>query len=158
MTFFTLERVTPFQRSAGALRRADAGEVDRLAPLAIAAAREMNLPKPEQEPEQVVRSLRRAIEEGRQFVWENGGSVCAIASYVDALASRGARIRGVYTPPDHRCHGYGTAITGSLAQFLLDTGQAWVCLFADSANPVSIGIYQRLGFRPEGVYQSIRFD
>jgi len=50
-----------------------------------------------------------------------------------------------------------TAITGSLAQLLLDEGQAWVSLFADAANPVSNGIYQRLGFKPELNYRTWLF-
>ena len=79
-------------------------------------------------------------------MWVVGSTVRALASYADGLCDRGARIRGVYTPPEFRRRGYGTAITGALAQMLLDSGQAWVALFADNANLTSTGMYRRLGF------------
>jgi hypothetical protein len=157
MTFFTLERVTPFRRPKGSLRAAIEKDFDGLMPIAIAAASEMNLPKPEQDPEQVHKGLRRAIAEARQFVWADGSSIRATASYVGALARGGARIRGVYTPPEFRGRGYGTAVTGSLAEWLLAGGQDWVSLFADNANPVSTEIYRRLGFQAGCVYRSVRF-
>ncbi len=81
-----------------------------------------------------------------------------LASYAESLDDAGARIGLVYTRPELRGRGYGTAITGSLAQLLLNEGQAWVCLFADNANPVSNGIYQRLGFQPELTYRTWLFD
>lgn len=157
MTFFTLERVAPFTRPQGSLRPATTADFAELAPIAAAAAREMNLSKSEQDPEQVERTLRRAIAEGRQFVWAHGSTIRTMASYVDARPQGGARIRGVYTPPEFRGRGYGTAVTGALAELLLARGQDWVSLFADNANPTSNGIYRRLGFEPGCVYRSVRF-
>ena len=40
----------------------------------------------------------------------------------ESLENAGARIGMVYTPPELRGRGYGTAITGSLAQLLLNEG------------------------------------
>jgi RimJ/RimL family protein N-acetyltransferase len=157
MTFFTLERVAPFRRPGGSLRAAVAEDFEELAPMAAAAAREMNLPRPEQEPERVERLLRRAISEGRQFIWADGPAIRTMASYVEALSHGGARIRGVFTPSEFRGRGYASAITGALAEKLLAAGQAWVSLFADNANPVSTGIYRRLGFRPHAAFLSVRF-
>jgi len=138
MTFYTLDSVQPYRRPGGCLRRAGPEEFELLAPLATAAARDMNLPAAEQRPE--------------------GSWIRAMASYVDVLPGAGARIRGVYTPTEFRGRGYGAAVTGALAELLLDEGQSWVSLFADNANPISTGIYLRLGFRPEGVYRSYRFE
>ena len=158
MTFYTLERLQPFDRPRGWLRRAHPDEFPALVPLAAAAARDMNLPLPEQRPVEVERGLRRAIAEGKQFVWAEASTVCAMASYVEALPGAGARIRGVYTPAELRGRGYGTAVTGALAELLLEEGQAWVSLFADNANPTSTGIYRRLGFVPGTVFRSWRFE
>jgi ribosomal protein S18 acetylase RimI-like enzyme len=158
MTFFTLEAVEPFTRPSGCLRRASPEEFEKLIPLAAAAARDMNLPAPEQEPSEVEGGLRRAIAEGRQFVLADGASVRAMAAYVNTLPGAGARIRGVYTPPQYRGRGYGTAVAGALAVWLLEEGEAWVSLFADNANPVSTGIYKRLGFRAGPVFRSWRFE
>lgn len=158
MTFYVAEQIVAFRRPSGSFRKARTDEFDRLHPLAVAAARDMNLPRPEQNPATIAKGLRRAIAEGRQFIWETGPSICAMASYVEALPNRGARIRGVYTPPEFRGSGYGTAVSGALAEWLLAGGQSWVSLFADNANPISTGIYRRLGFQPWGVYLSVRFE
>jgi predicted GNAT family acetyltransferase len=160
MTFYTLGRVEPFRHPSGNMRRATLADLDDLLPLAIAAAKDMNLPLHEQNPEEMEKRLRRNIAGNRQFLWiaaERVGeapSIQAIASYAESMDDAGARIGLVYTRPEVRGQGYGTAITGSLAQLLLNQGQAWVCLFADNANPVSNGIYRRLGFRPELNYRT----
>jgi predicted GNAT family acetyltransferase len=157
MTFYTLDRVEPFRHPGGNLRRATLADLDDLLPLAAAAAKDMNLPLTEQNPEDVERRIRRNIAGARQFMWTEDSAIRAIAGYAEALDDAGARIGLVFTPPALRGRGYGTAITGSLAQLLLDEGQAWVSLFADNANPVSNGIYRRLGFQPELTYRTWSF-
>jgi predicted GNAT family acetyltransferase len=157
MTFYTLDRVEPFVQPGGSLRPATVADLDVLRPLAIAAAKAMNLPAVEQLPEEVEKRIRRNIAGNRQFLWTEGSTIRAIAGYAESLPDAGARIGLVYTAPELRGRGYGTAITGSLAQLLLNQGQAWVFLFADNANPVSNGIYRRLGFRPELVYRTWLF-
>jgi predicted GNAT family acetyltransferase len=158
MTFYTLDRVQSSKSPNGSIRKATIEDFAQLAPLATAAARDMNLPEPEQLSTEVERRLRWDIGEGRQFMWVEGSSVRALASYADGLGSRGARIRGVYTPPEFRGRGYGTAITGGLADLLLRGGQSWVALFADNANLTSTRIYRRLGFAPEFVYRTWTFE
>ena len=157
MIFYTLDRVEVFRRPPGELRRATIGDFDDLLPLAIAAAKDMNLPPVEQIPEEVDKRVRRNIAANRQFLWHEESSIQAIASSAESMENAGARIGLVYTRPELRGRGYGTAITGSLAQLLLDEGQAWVSLFADTANPTSNGIYQRLGFKPELIYRTWLF-
>ncbi|HLK50240.1 MAG TPA: GNAT family N-acetyltransferase [Bryobacteraceae bacterium] len=158
MTLFTTERIAFFRRPRGALRQARADEFDKLLRMSIEAARDMNLPGPEQNPTSIEAGLHRAIAEGRQFVWAAGDTIRAMASYVPARPAGGARIRWVYTPAEFRGHGYGTAVSGALAEWLLGSGQAWVSLFADNANPISTGMYRRLGFRPEYVHRTVRFE
>lgn len=158
MTYYTLDRLQPFTRPSGCLRRAVLEDFDRLVELAVAAAREMNLPPPEQNRADVETNLRRLLAERRQLVWAEGSVIRAIASYTEALPGAGARIRWVYTPPEFRGRGFGTAVTGALAEWLLEEGQAWVSLFADSANPTSNSIYARLGFRPELAFRVLRFE
>ena len=106
---------------------------------------------------EVEKGLRRALAEGKQFVWADGDSIRSMASYVEGLPGSGARIRSVYTPPEFRGRGYGSATVGRLAEMLLAEGQAWVSLFADNANPTSTGVYRRLGFQPRLVFKSWRF-
>lgn len=58
-----------------------------------------------------------------------------------------SRISYVYTPPEHRGHGYASALTAAVSRWVRDAGTPHVVLFADVDNPVSNRIYQRLGFR-----------
>jgi predicted GNAT family acetyltransferase len=122
MTFCVLDRVEPFRAPGGSLRRATLADLDALVPLAIAAAKDMNLPAVEQNPEDIEKRIRRNIAGNRQFLWMEGASIRAVAGYAESLENAGARIGMVYTPPELRGRGYGTAITGSLAQLLLDQG------------------------------------
>jgi predicted GNAT family acetyltransferase len=71
-----------------------------------------------------------------------------------SMASRSATIAGVsrvgpvYTPPEHRRHGYAAGVTAACTQHALDTDAEQVILFTDLANPTSNAIYRRLGYRP----------
>ncbi len=59
-----------------------------------------------------------------------------------------SRIGPVYTPPESRGHGYGAAVTAEAVRYARRAGARDVVLFADVENPVSNGIYRRLGFVP----------
>lgn len=58
------------------------------------------------------------------------------------------RVAPVYTPPELRGHGYGSAATAAVSQWALDQGATHVVLNTDLANPVSNSIYQKIGYRP----------
>ena len=62
----------------------------------------------------------------------------------------------MWTPPEHRRHGYAAALTAAVAGRLLGHGR--VVLFADLANPTSTGVYLRIGFRPVGDWNVWRLD
>ncbi|MFL6160682.1 MAG: GNAT family N-acetyltransferase [Jatrophihabitantaceae bacterium] len=59
-----------------------------------------------------------------------------------------SRVGPVYTPAEHRKHGYAAGVTAACSQHALDTGAQQVVLFTDLANPTSNGIYRRLGYQP----------
>jgi predicted GNAT family acetyltransferase len=58
-----------------------------------------------------------------------------------------ARIGPVYTPPEHRGHGYASNAVAEVSRRILAAG-ARACLFTDQANPTSNKIYADLGYRP----------
>ena len=68
-----------------------------------------------------------------------------------------SRLRGVYTPPDHRRHGYGTALVARAASDLQDRRVRPV-LYAQFTNPVANRIYDRLGFQAACEVLRFRFD
>jgi predicted GNAT family acetyltransferase len=55
------------------------------------------------------------------------------------------RVGPVYTPPEHRGNGYGTAVTAVVVGHLLGEADT-VMLFTDDANPTSNHVYENLGF------------
>jgi GNAT superfamily N-acetyltransferase len=95
--------------------------------------------------ERMVRA-RLAAGDG-QFVWRVDGTPVSCA-VVNRPRSRMSRIGSVYTPPNRRGHGYGSAVTAAASRWALDQGAEHVLLYTDLANPVSNSIYQRIGYRP----------
>jgi GNAT superfamily N-acetyltransferase len=59
-----------------------------------------------------------------------------------------ARVAPVYTPPEYRARGYAAVVTASVSQAALDAGVGEVLLFTDLANPISNGVYRRIGYEP----------
>jgi GNAT superfamily N-acetyltransferase len=86
------------------------------------------------------------VRAGRLFFWEDGAPVAmAVAT---GATRRGVRVGYVYTPPERRRRGYGTALVAELSARLLDEGFAFCVLYTDLANRTSNAIYARVGYRP----------
>ncbi|WP_169987609.1 GNAT family N-acetyltransferase [Microbispora sp. H10836] len=88
--------------------------------------------------------------------WEDDDRPVSIAGASAPIAGM-SRIGPVYTPPDLRGRGYGSAVTHAASRKALDDGATEVLLFADLSNLTSNSIYQRLGFRPVTDFASIQF-
>jgi GNAT superfamily N-acetyltransferase len=102
----------------------------------------------ERQPGRAESDTRRSLALGNGMVlWEVDGGVVSFAA-VGAPIDGMSRIGPVYTPPEHRGRGYGSAVTAAASQWALDAGAEFVILFTDLANPVSNSIYQRIGYRP----------
>jgi predicted GNAT family acetyltransferase len=80
-------------------------------------------------------------------LWEADGEPVSLAGVTRQVAGM-VRIGPVYTPPDRRGHGYGTAVTAAVSQRVRAAGAEEVLLYTDLSNPVSNSIYQRIGYRP----------
>jgi GNAT superfamily N-acetyltransferase len=91
-----------------------------------------------------VEVLRRRLAAGELVLWEDAGVAVSLAVW--RTAGGVGRIGPVYTPPEHRRHGYGAAVTSAATQAILDAG-AEAMLYTDLANPTSNGVYARLGYR-----------
>lgn len=83
---------------------------------------------------------------GRLGLWEVEGVAVSMAGWT-VPASGVVRVGPVYTPREHRGHGYGSAATAAATAAILATG-AQACLFTDLSNPTSNSIYQKIGYRP----------
>jgi predicted GNAT family acetyltransferase len=90
-------------------------------------------------------ALRR-IRQGGFWLWTtDDGPVSSVGSHDVVYGA--SRVGPVYTPPEHRGHGYAAAATAAVSARVLDEG-ARPCLFTDLANPTSNGVYERIGYRP----------
>jgi GNAT superfamily N-acetyltransferase len=90
--------------------------------------------------------MRRRIESGRIFVWEvDGVPVHVTAATMPAFGV--SRVGPVYTPREHRGHGYASRAVYEVSRLLRQSGDR-PCLFTDQDNPTSNKIYEALGYEP----------
>jgi len=94
---------------------------------------------------------------GHVVLWTVDGAPVAMARVHGALLGM-SRIGPVYTPPEHRGHGYGAAVTAEAVRHAQCKGVRDVVLFADVDNPVSNRIYRRLGFVPVAEHVQYAFS
>jgi len=105
----------------------------------------------ETEPDRVsiARSNKRFYSEGPYglALWEVNGEPVSMAATI-GLSPTGMRIGLVYTPEEHRGHGYASALVAALSQSILDSGLQFCTLNTDLHNPTSNKIYQSIGYVP----------
>ena len=97
--------------------------------------------------------IRVRLAEERLWIWDNDGPR-AMAGFMRTVSGI-ARIGPVYTPPEHRRHGYAAASTAAVTQHLLDHHADGCVLYTALANPTSNAIYRRLGY--EAVAETLRY-
>jgi len=99
----------------------------------------------------------RSIADGRMGLWEDGDRpVSMVGRSVPAFGV--IRIGPVYTPPQLRGRGYGSAATAEISRRALESGATACTLNTDLANPTSNAIYQRIGYYPVADAVSVLFD
>jgi RimJ/RimL family protein N-acetyltransferase len=107
-------------------------------------------------PDEGPASIRRMFENGDSLIlWEDGGKPVSWACASTPIGGM-SRVGPVWTPPEHREHGYGSAVTAAVSQHARDAGADDVILFTDLTNPVSNSIYQKIGYRP--VYDATELE
>ena len=89
------------------------------------------------------------------YLWEDripASQACQARSTM-----HGAAISAVYTPPPYRGRGYASSLVAELSRVLLERGNRFCCLFADTANPVSCGIYRRIGYVDRCIVEELQW-
>lgn len=79
------------------------------------------------------------------YLWLEDTQPVSMARYSPPVAGV-SRVGPVYTPPEHRRHGYGSAVTAAATRAALDGGASEVILYTDLSNPTSNAIYQAIGY------------
>ncbi len=95
--------------------------------------------------ERSVRAAEGVLMRGDMFLWIDG--VPRAMAGRTRPTPRGWAICHVYTPPEHRRQGYGTAVVAALSQNILDEGKEFCTLYTDLSNPTSNSIYRKIGYR-----------
>lgn len=72
--------------------------------------------------------------------------------------AHGARIGPVYTPPERRRRGYGSALTAHLSGHLIAGGRTSCFLYTDLGNATSNGIYRAVGYELVCESADLAFD
>ena len=85
-------------------------------------------------------------DSGGFTLWEDGEPV-SLAGWGNPTPN-GVRIGPVYTPPEHRRRGYGSAVTAAVSAERLASGRRFCFLYTDLANPTSNRIYSEIGYEP----------
>jgi GNAT superfamily N-acetyltransferase len=89
--------------------------------------------------------MRRRIEGGRIFLWEDADGTPVNVTAATMPSYGVSRIGPVFTPREHRGHGYASRAVYQVSKLLRDSGER-ACLFTDQANPTSNKIYESLGY------------
>ena len=78
-------------------------------------------------------------------LWEDAGEPVSLCGY-GGRTPHGTRIGPVYTPPELRGRGYGSAVTAHVTKEQLDAGRDYCFLYTDLSNPTSNKIYVDIGY------------
>jgi len=93
-----------------------------------------------------VKVATRIITDQNFFLLEHQNRIVSMAC-VGGTTEHGGRISSVYTPSEYRGKGYCTINMVNLCNILFnERGYTYLCLAADSFNPISNKIYEKIGF------------
>lgn len=144
---YRLDAVTPVEGVPGAMRAATEADRDLLERWVVAFQDEA-LPPTEIRVTPAHWVTHRLMPPIRGIVlWEDvEGQPVTMVGYSRSTPN-GATIGPVYTPPEQRRRGYGSACVAAVSQQLLDEGRRFCFLFTDQSNATSNHIYQTIGYR-----------
>jgi predicted GNAT family acetyltransferase len=151
LRLYRLTEPAPAERPRGRLRAATPADLDLCTRWYLDFSTDADVVRPV-DPHG---TSERVIAQRRLWLWEVDGTPVAMVGHTPTVAGV-TRIGPVWTPAEHRRHGYATAATADVAARLRPAGE--VVLFADNANPTSTGIYLRIGFRPVAEWTDWRLE
>jgi predicted GNAT family acetyltransferase len=144
---YALDRVVPRVAPPGRARPATAADLPLLLDWLDAFFREaMREAEPHAERLAEMVDHRLAAPDAGFVLWETGGATVSLAGF-GSQTPTGVRIGPVYTPPEHRARGYGTAVTAAVSAERLAAGRRFCFLYTDLSNPTSNRIYEQIGYR-----------
>jgi uncharacterized protein len=136
------------------LRGATLDDLDLLVPACAAAHHgEVGVDPLRRDAEGFRWRTRTQIEEGRSWLWEDGG-VILFKAEASAWTPAAVQLQQVWTDPEARGHGNATRGLSDLLVLLLREVPV-VCLFVRTDNDEAIRLYERVGMRRVLSYRSV---
>jgi uncharacterized protein len=147
---YALERLLEPEGVPGAPRPATEADVELLHTWLVEFSHEA-LHEDEPDRDRIERTIRQRLgrAEAGFVLWEDRCVTVSLAGCSGDTPS-GSRVGPVYTPPEHRGRGYGSAVTAAVTRQRLRSGRRFCFLYTDLANPTSNKIYVDLGYRRVG--------
>ena len=152
---YVLEAEPP--ASGTRLRQATLHDLDLLVRTSAAAfLEEVGIDAYARDPALFEWRTRTQIDEGRSWLWEDGGTVLFKAE-ASAWTDHTVQLQQVWVDPSVRGNGYGKRGLSDLCRLLLARTPS-VCLFVRPENAPAIALYDSVGMRRVGAYRSLIFD
>jgi ribosomal protein S18 acetylase RimI-like enzyme len=144
----------PPQPGETGLRPATEADIDLLVPSCAAAHHEeLNVDPLRRDPSGFRWRTRAQIEEGRSWVWVEGG-VIRFKAEASAWTPSAVQLQQVWTDPPARRQGFAARALRDLVGLLL-AGTPAVCLFVRTDNVAAIRLYESVGMDHVLDYRSI---
>lgn len=136
------------------LRAATAGEIELIVPVhARLALQESGVDPLEHDHEGFRQRCARRIDQGRTWVWIEDGKLIFKAEVV-ADTPEVVYLEGIWVSEEKRMNGYGVQCLSQLSRKLLQHTKS-VCLLANESNKAAQALYERAGFKPVSLYESV---
>lgn len=144
MNILVLEHLIEPPPCPGGVRKAGMSDLDLIVGWKCAMMREAL--GEESVPERVRSTTLDQLERSVVWLMENEAGEPVSMANSGRMLPHGACVSGVYTPPEHRGHGYCQNTVAALCRDLLASGKSYVTLFVDRKNPISNRVYRKIGF------------
>lgn len=151
---YQLNWPVPVHDEIKSLRAATADEIELIVPVhARLAFEESGINPLESDPEGFRQRCARRIEQGRTWVLVENGKLVFKAEVV-ADTPEVVYLEGIWVSEDKRMNGYGVRCLSQLGRKLLQHTKS-VSLLANESNKAAQALYERAGFKPIGLYESV---
>jgi ribosomal protein S18 acetylase RimI-like enzyme len=138
------------------IRAAQPGDLAMLVPACAAAyLEELGVDPLANDPDGFRWRTRVQIEEGRSWLWEEGGRILFKAE-ASAWTPHAVQLQQVWADAETRGHGFARRGLQDLCRLLLG-GTPAVCLFVRPENERAIRLYDAIGMQREGVFRTLVF-
>lgn len=139
------------------LKAATLTELEMVVPLqAELAFAESGVNPLQRDPEGFRQRCARRIEQGRTWIWVEGGEIVFKADVVSDTPSV-IYLEGIWTNPNRRSQGYGFRCLSQLGRTFLRRAKS-VCVLVNQKNEMAQRFYERAGYKLRAVYDTIFLD